>query len=763
MLSPKILISLKYFILGGLGFLGIVFIFIVCVYLNFDSSYPDPFKNRYSKVMLDKNGEILSVFLDENEQWHIKSDEPLPNKLKISVIAFEDKRFYTHIGVDFFSIGRAFVKNFTTHKESGASTLNMQIIKILEKNKRTYWNKFIEIIKAIKLNNNYTKDEILRIYLNNAPYGGNIMGYKSAALFYFNSDPSRLTWAQSALLATLPNAPGMLNITKNRPKLLEKRNALLNKLYLLGKFDKNILSLALKEPLPKGFTPHKNLAPHLALRLKSQSPNIQTTIDKNIQKDFENIVKNYHKRMLGFGIQNLSALLLDTKTSEALAYIGSQDFYDIDGLGQIDGVVAKRSPGSLLKPLLYALSIDDGLIAPTSLLADVPLYFANFNPRNASKRYYGLIPAKSALIKSLNVPFVKLLQQYGSAKFFFTLKDVLQFEDEDSSRYGLSLILGTKEMSVEDIAKIYLGLGNFGEFGDIYYKKARENTLKNRFLTKGSAYLALDAIKNLTREGLENFHRDKKIISWKTGTSYGRKDAWAAGTSPKYTLVVWVGNFTGEANANLFGVKIAGKLLFELLSSLNGIDEAFTMPDNIKTITIDKPTGYAYTKNEKDLNIISANTLYPIDAKPLSPSPFLKTFWVGQTQKELNSLDSGFKDAYKMIKLDFPVEVLNYYSTQNIDIRSYIQINQKSNKTLRIIYPTPNLSIIQPKDFNGKQKLVVRIANLKRQKIYWYLDKKYLGENTDNTKELALNPGTYKIYTIAEDGNEDSVKFEIIQ
>lgn len=765
--SFKVPISLKYLIFMVLGFIGFIFIFIFVVYLNFNPNYPDPFKNKYSKVVLDRNREILSVFLDKNEQWHIRSDKPIPNKLKTSVIAFEDKRFYTHIGVDFFSVGRAFIKNFTTNKESGASTLNMQIIKILEKNKRTYFNKFIEMIKAVKLNNNYTKDEILRIYLNNAPYGGNVIGYKSATLFLFDTKPSRLTWAQSALLAVLPNAPGMLNITKNRSKLLLKRNILLNKLYLLGNFDKDTLKISLKEPLPNRFTPHRNLAPHLALRLslKSKKTNVQTTIDKNIQKDFENIVKNYNERMMHFGIQNLSVLLLNTKTSEALAYIGSQDFYDIKGLGQIDGIVAKRSPGSLLKPLLYALSIDEGLIAPTSLLTDVPLYFANFNPRNASKRYYGLISAKQALIKSLNIPFVKLLQQYGYARFFFTLKDILQFSDEDYSHYGLSLILGTKEMSVEDIAKIYLGLGNFGEFGDIYYEKDHENTLKNRFLTKGSTYLTLDTIRNLTREGLEDFHRDKKIISWKTGTSYGRKDAWAAGTSPKYTIVVWVGNFTGEANANLFGVKIAGKLLFELLSALNGVDEQFVIPLNaLKDITVDKSTGYIYTNDEKDFNITSTKTLYPIDAKPLSSSPFFKTFWVGEdSQKEINSLNRDFKNAYKIMLLDLPVSILNYYSGQNIDIKPYSKLSQKSNKTLKIIYPTSSLRIIQPKDFSGKQKLVIRIANLNNQIIYWYLNTKYLGQGIENTKEILVDPGNYIIYVIAKNGNIDSVNFKVIK
>lgn len=331
--------------------------------------------------------------------------------------------------------------------------------------------------------------------------------------------------------------------------------------------------------------------------------------------------------------------------------------------------------------------------------------------------------------------------------------------------YGLSLILGTKEMSVEDIAKLYLGLGNFGEFGDIYYEKDHKNILKNRFLTKGSAYLTLDTIRNLTREGLENFHRDKKIISWKTGTSYGRKDAWAVGTSPKYTLVVWVGNFTGEANANLFGVKIAGKLLFELLSALNGVDEQFAIPLNsLKDITIDKPTGYAYTSDEKDFNIKSAKTLYPIDAKPLKLSPFFKIFWVGgNSLKEINSLDKDFKNAHKIMLLDLPISVLNYYSGQNIDIKPYSKLSQKSNKTLKIIYPTPNLSIIQPKDFSGKQKLVIRIANLNNQTIYWYLNTKYLGQGKEDTKEILVDPGNYTIYVIAKNGNIDSINFKIIK
>ncbi|HEG0615023.1 TPA: penicillin-binding protein 1C [Campylobacter coli] len=736
--------ALKIFSFLLLFFLAYVFY----VYFSFDkNTLLDDFKSRYSKILYDKNGEILSVFLNDEEQWHIKSTD-IPKRLKIAVINYEDRKFYSHFGVDFLALMRAFVNNFNSTQRSGASTISMQTIKLWDKKDRTYFNKFNEIIQSFALENAFSKDEILKLYLSNAPYGGNLVGYEAAILFYFDKNPKDLTWAQAALLAILPNQPGLINLEKNKTKLLNKRNKLLAKLYERKLINKDIYELSLKEPLPN-FKPRKNIAPHLALRLlNDDNKEIFSSIDKKIQLKIEKKAKEFSYTLQQKGIQNLAIILADTKTRKVLAYVGSQDFYDMVNLGQINGNTAKRSVGSTLKPFLYALSIDEGIIAPESILLDVPTFFSNFNPQNANKKYYGIISAKEALQRSLNVPFVSLLQDYGYEKFFYKLKTFLNFEDENYKRYGLSLILGTKELSLEDLVKLYLGLANYGELANLSFIRDENLSGVTRMFSKGSAYLTLEAMKELQRVGLENYNKEK-IISWKTGTSYGRKDAWAIGATPKYTLGVWVGNFNGEANANLYGVSIAGDLLFEILGLLDEVDLEFTPSDDLMTIKLDSISKYRYDEN---LNTSYIHTLYPKEANILRTSPFLKKVYEYQG-KELDSKDIHFKDAKAFIKLDLPAYALHFFQQRNFKF--------SSKKGVNIIYPKDNLKLILAKDLNGMKGLVAKVANLNNEKLFWYLNQKLIYEGNENTQNLNLKEGKYQLFIISQSGEQDTVWFEI--
>lgn len=736
--------ALKIFSFLLLFFLAYVFY----VYFSFDkNTLLDDFKSRYSKILYDKNGEILSVFLNDEEQWHIKSTD-IPKRLKIAVINYEDRKFYSHFGVDFLALMRAFVNNFNSTQRSGASTISMQTIKLWDKKDRTYFNKFNEVIQSFALENAFSKDEILKLYLSNAPYGGNLVGYEAAILFYFDKNPKDLTWAQAALLAILPNQPGLINLEKNKTKLLNKRNKLLAKLYERKLINKDIYELSLKEPLPN-FKPRKNIAPHLALRLlNDDNKEIFSSIDKKIQLKIEKKAKEFSYTLQQKGIQNLAIILADTKTRKVLAYVGSQDFYDMANLGQINGNTAKRSVGSTLKPFLYALSIDEGIIAPESILLDVPTFFSNFNPQNANKKYYGIISAKEALQRSLNVPFVSLLQDYGYEKFFYKLKTFLNFEDENYKRYGLSLILGTKELSLEDLIKLYLGLANYGELANLSFIRDENLSGVTRMFSKGSAYLTLEAMKELQRVGLENYNKEK-IISWKTGTSYGRKDAWAIGATPKYTLGVWVGNFNGEANANLYGVSIAGDLLFEILGLLDEVDLEFAPSDDLMTIKLDSISKYRYDEN---LNTSYIHTLYPKEANILRTSPFLKKVYEYQG-KELDSKDIHFKDAKAFIKLDLPAYALHFFQQRNFKF--------SSKKGVNIIYPKDNLKLILAKDLNGMKGLVAKVANLNNEKLFWYLNQKLIYEGNENTQNLNLKEGKYQLFIISQSGEQDTVWFEI--
>ena len=730
-----------------------LFFSVLFIFLNFSpNALQQGFEKRYSKVLFDKDEQILSAFINEEEQWHLKANS-IPKRLKIAAIEYEDKRFYSHFGVDFSALFRAFVKNLSKDKRSGASTISMQVIKLYERNERTYLNKFSEIIKALRLERSLKKDEILSLYLNNAPYGGNLVGFSSAILFYFDKKPEDLSWSEAALLAVLPNAPGLMNLEKNKIKLKAKRNALLHKLCEKGHFDKDILRLALAEPLPS-FKPRKNLAPHLALRLLSdKQKQAFSSIDKNLQMKFEQKTKEFSINLARQGIKNVAVLLADTKTRKVLAYVGSQDFYDSENLGQVNGIVAKRSVGSTLKPILFALAIDEGLICTESLLLDVPTFFSNFNPQNANKKYYGLIRAQEALQKSLNVPFVSLLQSYGYERFFYEMKDFVGFDDEDFNKYGLSFILGTKEMSLEELVRLYLGLANYGELAEISYLQdenlstnlAKKANSKRRMFSKGSAYLTLDTMKELKRVGVEQFNQRDKIISWKTGTSYGRKDAWALGATPRYTLGVWAGNFTGEANANLYGVSVAGELFFELLNLLDGVSEEFVASDDLMALKIDSATGYRY-----DLPVKFSFAPYPKDAKALRVSPYLKKVFEFEGV-EVDSRHLNFKNATPKIKLDLPLHALAFLKESGVKF--------EKSKSVKILYPTKNLHIVATRDLHAKNALIVRVANLKDENLFWYLNNSLVYEGKDKSKEFDLKAGKYELFIISQSGQSDEISF----
>ena len=677
------------------------------------------------------------------------------------MINYEDKDFYKHFGVDFTSLVRAVRDSLIKGRKTGASTITMQVAKSLKPKERNIFNKYIEIIQAIKIDKFFEKDEILRMYLNNAPYGGNIVGYKTASYMYFQKKPDELTWAEATLLAVLPNSPGLMNVEKNQNKLLKKRDFLLKKLYDKKIINKRQYEISLKEPLPDKRYSFKNLAPHLTRRVTEERKEkiIRTTIDSELQEKIEKISKDYSDFLKTQGIKNLSVLLIDNKSSEIKSYIGSQDFYDFENNGQVDGIIAKRSPGSLLKPFLYAVAIDEGLIAPCSKVPDVPLYFVNFSPQNANKKYYGIVEIQDALIKSLNIPFVSLLKEYGEEKFFYFLKEVLGFSDDNPSRYGLSLILGTKEFTMEEIGKLYSGLANFGDFrSPIYIDVGTRNFSKeNRYLSKGSSYLTLNTIKKLERPGMETLYKEKNPISWKTGTSHGRRDGWAVGVTPDWTLVVWVGNFTGEGNSNLTGVYSAGNLLFRIMKILPKKQKEFQKPNDLVKIKVDEETGYRLK-----YQIPSKEILYPNDAKPLRTSPYYKKIFVDDNGQEIDSRDKNFLNRKEKIILNYPIEVINFFIRNGFDV-SNIFGNTSKKKGIKIIYPTNGLRITIPKDFDGEKDLIIKIANLKNQNLYWYLNGEYLDKTRNREKNLKLGNGKYQLTIISEEGNMEKINFEILR
>ncbi len=451
----------------GLSLLTLIALICLIIFITPDVSRHFPDK---SKVILASDGEIMHCFLNSEEQWCLPLQTAIPSKLKTAVLQYEDRWFYYHPGFNPAALIRGFIQNLTSGRIiSGGSTLTMQVARIADPGKRTYWKKITEIFAAIKLEILYSKEEILQFYFENAPYGGNIRGIEAASMKYYRKKPGDLTWSEAATLTVLPNAPGLISPGKNQDRLIEKRNRLLIHLQDEGILSNNALQLSLQEPVPDRVYPLPQSAPHASILLKENRQDIvHSTIDISIQQRSQYILKQQMEFLKNQGINNCAAIICETESGNIRAYCGSQDFYDFEANGQVDGVRAPRSSGSTLKPFLYALAMDKGLILPQTLMKDIPSHFGSFAPENADRKYSGLVTAKDALIKSLNIPAVRLLHAINYENFHYFLRESgLTTIFRPPGDYGLTLIIGGAETRLDELTSLYRGLGRYGNFSPL--------------------------------------------------------------------------------------------------------------------------------------------------------------------------------------------------------------------------------------------------------------------------------------------------------
>jgi penicillin-binding protein 1C len=733
---------------------------------------------NYSTVVTDKDGKILRAFLNSDEQWHFRFDNDIkiPEKLETAVLTYEDRYFYYHPGINPYAIFRAIWLNIKFGKvKSGGSTITMQLARISKPKARTLINKLFEVIQATKLEIKYSKKSILRKYLENAPYGGNIVGFRAASLKYYGKEPNSLTWSEAATLAVLPNAPGLIAPGKNQEILLKKRNRLLKILHERDFIDKNLLELSLLETLPDRSINFPQLANHLAEEINSTNNGllVETTLDFNIQKRVEEVAKRYSQMQQFYGIDNLSILISNTETGEIVAYVGSQDYWDNEHNGKVNGVIAPRSTGSTLKPFLFALSIDDGLILPQTMMKDIPTYFSAFTPENASEKYLGLVTAHEALVKSLNIPAVRLLNTYGYNEFYRFLElggiSTLFREPEE---YGLTLIIGGSEATLFDLVQLYQGLGNFGEFSKISWVKNENDLKKKTLISPGASFLTLEMMSDLKRPGIEKYWQNfpnSKRIAWKTGTSYGQRDAWAIGVNPQWTVGVWVGNFPGEGNNSLSGAASAGPLLFDLFSLLpDSGAEWFEQPfSDMQLVKLCKTSGFTAGKNCTEVDTVWA----PRNNKNLPLCTFHRKIYVNEDESKQvcsNCWEAG--KYHDKIITDYPPKVKKYLRMRglaNFDIPPHNEecsaVN--SENELVITYPKSNVSIFIPKDFGGiKQGITLEaVHSQKKIEIFWYLDDEYIGKTFENHTMLCnVGQGLHTLFLVDQNGVSDEITFEVL-
>ncbi|RYD57728.1 MAG: penicillin-binding protein 1C [Sphingobacteriales bacterium] len=548
---------------------------------------------EYAPVVLARDGSVIHTFLTKDEQWRFdtKLDEITP-ELKQAIIYKEDKYFRYHPGINIFAIGRAAVNNiFYLKRTSGASTITMQVARMLQPKKRTYVNKGVEMLRALQLELHYSKDEILQMYLNLVPYGSNVQGVKAASIIYFNKLPNQLSLAEITALSIIPNRPNSLVLGRDNAAIVIQRNKWLKRFESDKLFASATIGDALDEPLNAYRHNAPDVAPQFAWRMRRQQPGvtqIRTTIDPMVQQKAYDLTYGYSQALRLHGIYNASVIVIDNRTMEVKAYIGSSDFGDKAHHGEVDGVKAIRSPGSTLKPLLYGMCMDMGIVTPKTTIADVPINIDGYIPENYDLQFRGNITTEEALKNSLNIPAVKLLHSAGVKSFTAKLTDAgfLSIWTK-RNKLGLSMILGGCGVQLDELSALYASFANAGMYRPLRFTIDDSTGAKRQKATKilspEASYMMTGILRELHRPDLPNLYEQAASvpkIAWKTGTSYGRKDAWSIGYNQRYTMGVWIGNFDGIGVAGLNGAGTATPLLFQLF---NAIDRSASVEWKIKT------------------------------------------------------------------------------------------------------------------------------------------------------------------------------------
>lgn len=741
---------------------------------------------------------LLGARIASDGQWRFPSGSEVPEKFAVCLTQYEDKRFWYHPGVDPFALMRAVQLNLTQSRVvSGGSTLTMQLARIAQGNQsRTVGQKVIEMLWALYLECSYSKVEILRMYASNAPFGGNVVGIEAAAWRYFGREAKDLSWAEQATLAVLPNSPALIHPGRNRAELKQKRDKLLLRLYEKHILDKTEYELACMEALPEKPLPLPNEAPHLLERLaiEKQENRIHTTVDPTLQQQVQRLVNRYVADYRSNHIYNVAALVADVESGKILAYVGNvTDQNMTTGHGyQVDVITSPRSTGSVLKPFLYAAMLNDGLILPGTLIADTPLNINGFTPQNFNKTFYGAVPAHVAIERSLNVPLVRMLSQYNTGRFMSLLKRLgmttLRFSED---HYGASLILGGAEGSLWDLSGMYASLARMlshyrsynGRYdrSDIHpltpypieEKKPIRSVTDTRLadeslLSYASLWFMFEAMSGLNRPEEEadwQQFSSMKQVAWKTGTSYGGRDAWAIGVTPRYVVGVWVGNATGEGRSGLTGVGYAAPILFDIYSLLPDVPWFDQPYDELEEVAVCRQSGHKASAICDEVD-----TVYiPRTGIATAVCPYHRIVHLSQDgQYRVNSSCESVSRMQERSWFVLPPAQAYYYKNYHVEYQALPPLKpgceEDQSRQIAILYPEHQAVLYLPKGFSGEREKVVMRATHARSDatLYWHLDDVYLGE-TRQIHQMAclIEPGNHILTLLDEDGNRRSILFEV--
>ena len=749
-----------------------------------------------SFVIDDSRGQLLGASIASDGQWRFPYNANVPPKFKACILAFEDKRFEHHPGFDFLAFGRAIKQNIRArHVVSGGSTLTMQVIRLSTRKNRTVWQKLLEILRAFRLELTHSKAEILALYTSNAPFGSNVVGLDAASWRYFGREPAQLSWGEMAVLAVLPNSPSLVHPGKNRIILLRKRNLLLTRLQQQHFIDATTAALARLEPVPDKPFPLPSLAPHLLQRFKTDNiaykkngGRIKTSINSLLQQNVTDIIERHHQLLKGNDIRNAAAIVLDVETGQTLSYVGNISHPENKDMeSDVDVIAAPRSPGSTLKPLLYAAMLHDGLILPNSLIPDIPTQIAGYHPQNFDLGYDGAVPASKALARSLNIPAVKMLIQYKYDRFHGLLRNIgMTTLRQPADHYGLSLILGGSENTLWELSGAYADMARVLNHYQTYKGKYNANDYHNPVYTSAplakpeletgglldaaSIYYTFQAMEEVMRPGDELLWQQftsTQRIAWKTGTSFGFRDGWAIGVTPRYVVGVWVGNTNGEGRPGLIGVNTAAPILFEIFRQLPVARDWFRVPSvEMTLIHVCHESGYRAGDNCDHIDTL----FMPKTCLKTPVCPFHQLVHLDASRKW--QVTAACETPANMVHTPWfvlPPAMEFYYRSRNYTYKPLPPFRADCAGTLQrpmeLIYPKDGAKVYVPLEADGTRgRMICNAAHRQTGiKIFWHLDNQYAGQTKDY-HQMALNPlpGKHVLTLVDANGNRVQTHFEVL-
>ena len=731
----------------------------------------------YSTVVADRNNELLGARIAPDGQWRFPPRTTTPAKIQACFVVFEDNHFFHHWGVNPVSIGRAAYQNLKARRViCGGSTITMQTIRLARNNPRTFSEKFIEMIWATRLEFRYSKEKILSLYVSHAPFGGNVVGLDAAAWRYFGHSADDLSWAEAAMLAVLPNSPAMIHLSKSRQALLDKRNRLLTRLHTKGVLDDSSYELALSEPLPQEPKPLPQIAPHLTdYFYQTRNGNYSvSTIDRGIQLQIEELIERWNGEFSRSDIRNIAILVIDVQKNQPIAYCGNVHFNKTNSGNQVDIIRSPRSTGSILKPFLYYAMLQEGSILPHTLLPDIPININGFAPQNFSQQFEGAVPASEALARSLNIPTVTMLQRYGVPKFYNFLKQTgISTLTRPASHYGLSLILGGAEGTLWDITCAYTDMARCLKGLDktdcsLLLSDSAHNAssvVPTSSFSPCAVWQTFEAIKEVNRPEEIDWRTipSMQTIAWKTGTSYGFRDAWAVGVTPRYAVGVWVGNATGEGKPGLVGARTAGPVMFDVFNLLPSSPWFVRPSEGFVDAEVCHLSGHLKGRfcEETDTILILPAGL-KTEACPYHHRINLSADGTQRIYESCINTEAAIQKNW----FTLPPVWEWYYKQRHPEYKTLPPFKPGCGedilRPMQFVYPTMNARIFLPRQMDGsKSQLTFELVHsVPKATVYWHLDNNYLAETQDFHKiSLLPSSGKHTMTAVDNEGNTVSVTF----